>query len=249
MTIALNDRTVLVTGGTRGIGRAVVLGLAAAGANVVTCYRNDGEHVETLSRELKATAGEHRVIRADVTDPAAVARLFTEIESAYGRLDAVVSNAGVISHVPFAELPLDEWHRVLDSHLTGAFLVVQRALPLLGDGASVVIVGSRVATVGLPLRSHYTAAKAGLVGLARSLSKELGKRGVRVNVIEPGVIETEEAAKLPPEQYQALQERYRQLTAIGRLGTPDEVADVALFLVSDLSRYVTGACVAVDGGI
>jgi 3-oxoacyl-[acyl-carrier protein] reductase len=248
-TTALTGRTVLVTGGTRGIGRAVVLGLAAAGANVVTCYRNDGEHVESLSRELKATAGEHRVIRADVTDPEAVDRLLSEVESGYGRLHAVVSNAGVISHVPFAELPLEEWHRVIDSHLTGTFLVVQRSLRLLDEGASIVMVGSRVATVGLPLRSHYTAAKAGLVGLARSLSKELGKRGIRVNVIEPGVIETEEAAKLPPEKYAALQQRYRELTAIGRLGTPAEVADVALFLVGDLSRYVTGASIAVDGGI
>jgi 3-oxoacyl-[acyl-carrier protein] reductase len=245
----LTGKNVLVTGGSRGIGRAIVLGLARAGANVITCYRTDGEAVDSLARELKETPGEHRLVRADVSDPEQVAQLLDEAKAAYGRLDGVVNNAGVISHIPFAKLPLDEWHRVLNTHLTGTFLVVQGALPLMSAGGSIVMIGSRVATVGLPMRAHYTAAKAGLVGLARSLSKELGKDGIRVNVIEPGVIETEEASKLTPEQYEALQARYRALTAIGRLGAPDEVADVALFLVSDMSRYVTGASIAVDGGI
>ncbi len=245
----LTDRNVLVTGGTRGIGRAIALTLARAGANVLTCHRQENGAASSLVRELKEIPGDHHVVRADVGDPAQVRRLLEVARERYGSLDAVVNNAGVISHIPFEKLPEDEWHRVVDTHLTAAYLVTQHALPLLGEGSSVVNIGSRVATVGLPQRAHYTAAKAGLIGLTRSLCKELGGRGIRVNMVDPGVIETEAAAELPPEQYEALQARYRALTSLGRLGTPGEVADVVLFLVGDLSRYVTGTALAVDGGI
>ncbi|MEJ3750552.1 3-oxoacyl-ACP reductase family protein [Actinomycetes bacterium KLBMP 9797] len=245
----ISGRNALVTGGSRGIGRAVVLGLARAGVNVVTCYRSGGEPVESLARALKETPGDHHLVRADVSDAEQVDHLVRECRTRLGGLHVVVNNAGVISHVPYAELPLEEWHRVVNNSLTAAHLVTQRALPLLGDGASIINIGSRVSTVGVPLRSHYTAAKAGLVGLSRSLARELGGRGIRVNVVEPGVIETEEAAKLSPEEYARAQARYRQLTALGRIGQPDELADVVLFLASDLSRYVTGATIHVDGGI
>ena len=249
MSGLLTDRNVLVTGGTRGIGRAIVLTLARAGANVVTCYRTEGEAAESLARELKEIGGNHHLVRADVSKPEEIRRLLEEVRTRLGSLDVVVNNAGVISHIPFDELPEEEWRRVLDTHLTGAFLVTQQALPLLTDRASVINVASRVATVGLPQRAHYTAAKAGLIGLTRTLCKELGGRGIRVNNVDPGVIETEEAAKLPKEKYEALQARYRSLTSLGRLGRPEEVADVVLFLASDMSRYVTGTSIAVDGGI
>jgi 3-oxoacyl-[acyl-carrier protein] reductase len=249
MDLQLAGRNALVTGGSRGIGRAIVLGLARAGANVATCYRQDSEAVESLARELKETPGDHHLIRADVSDPAQVKRLVEECGTRLGSLQVVVNNAGVISNIPIDQLPLDEWHRVLNTHLTGAFLVVQNALPLLGEGASIVNIGSRVATIGIPARAHYTTAKAGMIGFSRSLARELGKRGIRVNLVEPGVIETEEAAKLPPEVYKATQARYQALTSLGRLGTPDELAGVVLFLASDLSSYVTGASIQVDGGI
>ncbi|OLT26137.1 short-chain dehydrogenase [Nocardiopsis sp. CNR-923] len=249
MNASLSGKNALVTGGSRGIGRAVVLTLARAGANVTACYRTESEAVRELEQELKEIPGDHHVVRADVRSKEEVDRLVEECRTRYGRLDAVVNNAGVISHVPYDELAEDEWHRVVDTHLTGAFLVIQAALPLMGEGGSIVNIGSRVATVGIPTRSHYTAAKAGLIGLSRSLCKELGGRGIRVNVVEPGVIETEEAAKLPKEKYEQLQARYRQLTSLGRLGTPEEVGGAVLFLASDLSRYVTGATIPVDGGI
>lgn len=249
MNASLAGKNALVTGGSRGIGRAVVLTLARAGANVTACYRSESEAVRDLDRELKEIPGDHHLVRADVRSKEDVDRLVEECRTRYGSLHTVVNNAGVISHIPFGDLAEDEWHRVIDTHLTGAFLVTQAALPLMGDGGSVVNIGSRVATVGIPTRSHYTAAKAGLIGLSRSLCKELGKRGVRVNVVEPGVIETEEAAKLPKEKYEQLQARYRELTALGRLGSPDEVGDAVLFLAGDMSRYVTGATLPVDGGI
>lgn len=250
MDLRLYGKNALVTGGTRGIGRATVLALAREGANVVTCYRSSSEDVVAgLERELKETDGYHQVVKADVTSESDVDTLMEECQNRLGSLDIVVSNAGVISHVPFRDLPADEWSRVVDTTLTGAFRVVQKALPLMWKDSSVILVGSRVATVGLPLRAHYTAAKAGLLGLGRSLAKELGPKGIRVNVVAPGVIETEEAASYTPEQRAAYEKRYHNLTALGRFGTPDDIAGAVLFLSSPLSTYVTGETLHVDGGI
>ncbi|MEU7985021.1 SDR family NAD(P)-dependent oxidoreductase [Streptosporangium canum] len=243
MELKLTGKKALVTGGSRGIGRGIVLGLAHAGADVVTCYRTESEAVTSLARELKETGGDHQLVKADVSDPAEVDALVEDCRTSLGSLDVVVHNAGVISHVPFAELPVEEWRRVVENNLGGPYLVTQRALPLLSAGASIIFIGSRVATVGIPLRSHYTATKAGLVGLTRSLAKELGPRGLRVNVVAPGPIETEEPA--PAE----VRERYRKMIPLGRLGTPEDVAGVVAFLASDLSRFVNGETINVDGGI
>jgi 3-oxoacyl-[acyl-carrier protein] reductase len=184
------------------------------------------------------------VLRADVAAPEAVAGLAAECATRFGRLDAVVHNAGAISHIPFAELPLAEWRRVLDTNLTAAYLVTQACLPLLSESSSIVFIGSKVATVGVPLRAHYTAAKAGLVGLTRSLCKELGPRGIRVNVVAPGVIETEEAADLAPE----IRRRYESIASLGRLGEPTEVAAAVLFAASAEAGYLNGEVINVDGG-
>lgn len=239
----------LVTGGTRGIGRGIVLALARAGVNVATCSRSGGSDADTLDRELKETGGDHLVMRADVSDPESVARLIGECRDRFGSLDVLVNNAGTISHIPFEKLPLTEWRQVIDSNLTGSYLTTQAALPLLGEGASVINIGSRSAQAGLPLRSHYTAAKAGLVGLTRSLAKELGPRGIRVNLIAPGVIDTDVERKIPAKDRAAMAARYAALTALGRVGDIDEIAGVVLFLASPRARYVTGAAINVDGGI
>jgi 3-oxoacyl-[acyl-carrier protein] reductase len=252
MDLRLDGRHVLVSGATRGIGRAITLALARSGATVLGCYRTDGEHVEALGRQLKQLGGDHHLFRADVSRAEDVLQLAEECRRRYGSLDVLVHNAGTISHVPFAELPAEQWQLVLDTNLTAAYRLTQSALPLLADGASVVFIGSKVASVGVPLRSHYTAAKAGLVGLARSLSKELGPHGIRVNVVAPGVIDTAEPGRMEPTAYEQLQERlaqYRARTPLGRLGSPEDVAGAVLFLASDLSVYVTGETLHVDGGI
>ncbi len=127
--------------------------------------------------------------------------------------------------------------------------MIQYALPLLGEGSSVISIGSRAVDAGVPLRSHYTATKAALVGLNRSLAKEFGGKGIRFNVIALGVIETEKYHELPEDQKRLMSERYGAKTALGRLGRPDEVAGAVLWLASDLSRYVTGNTIGVDGGI
>jgi 3-oxoacyl-[acyl-carrier protein] reductase len=245
MSQRIDGKNVLVTGGTRGVGRGIARALARAGANVAACYRADAEAAEALARDLKETGGDHHVIRADVTSPGDVAFLMEQCRERLGTLHAVVNNAGTISHVPFGELTPAEWHRVIDTNLTAAAQVIQQALPLLPSGGSIINIGSRVATVGIPLRAHYTAAKAGLIGLTRSLCKELGPRGIRVNVVAPGVIDTAEAGQLPGE----VRDRYNKLTALGRLGRPEEVGAAVVFLASDESSYITGETLHVDGGI
>lgn len=244
MDIGIQGKKVLLTGGTKGIGRGIALNFANAGAQVVTCSRHDDEAARSLANELKETGGEHHVMVADVSTQAGVDALVDEAQARMGGVDVVIGNAGTITHIPFADLSIEDWNAVLTNNLTANYLLVRRTLPLLGEGSSVIMIGSRSAVVGIPLRAHYTAAKAGLVGLMRSLAKELGPRGIRVNVIAPGVIEPEDAPL--PEEIQA---RYQRLTSLGRLGRPSEIAGAALYLASDLSAYVTGETLNVDGGI
>lgn len=240
----VSGKKALVTGGTRGIGRDIVLTLARAGMDVVTCSRQGGDAADSLVRQLKHdTDGNHHVMQADVSRPDDLDRLVEECRTRYGHLDAIVHNAGVISHIPFDKLPPDEWARVLDTNLTAVFLLIQKALPLMGEGSSIVTVGSKVATVGVPLRAHYTAAKAGVIGFTRSLAKELGPKGIRVNIVAPGPIETE--ADVPQE----VVDRYTAMIPLGRLGQTSEIATTTLFLISDLASFVNGETIQVDGGI
>jgi 3-oxoacyl-[acyl-carrier protein] reductase len=247
MSLGLEGKNVLVTGGSRGIGRGIVHALARAGANVAAVYRTRSEAVDQLERELKEIGGRSTLIQADVSDSAAVEQLFAEYAEFADTVDVLVNNAGTISHIPFQELTEAEWRRVLDTNLTAPFLVSQRAIPLIPAGGSIINIGSKLARVGLPLRTHYIASKAGMEGLNRSLAKELGPKQIRVNLVAPGVIETE--AVTDPTVLAAMREKYSNLTALGRLGQTDDVAGVVLFLASDLSKYMTGEIVTVDGGI
>jgi 3-oxoacyl-[acyl-carrier protein] reductase len=241
----LSGKRVLVTGGTRGIGRSTVLAFARAGAEVLTCHHSAGEEAESLARELKEIGGRHLVVRADVTDGEDVERLAERCRDHLGALDVLVNNVGVDGPVPFGELGADEWRRVFDHNVTATYLVTHAALDLLVDGASVVNVGSSVALRGRANGVHYTASKAALVGFTRALCKEVGPRGIRVNTVAPGLTETEPGAGLPP----AAVERIVGMTALGRICLPEDVAGAVLFLAGDTSRYVSGATLNVDGGV
>jgi 3-oxoacyl-[acyl-carrier protein] reductase len=249
MKLNLRGKKLLITGGTRGIGRGIVLAAARAGASVVTCYRQEGDVVQSLLQALKGTDGDHHVLRADVGDIEQIDQLLEETGTRLGGLDAVVNNAGVMSRIPFRELAADEWSRVVDTNLKSAYRVIQKSLPLMEPGGSVINVGSRGAAAGITLGSHYTAAKSAMIGLTRSLAKELGKDGIRVNVVAPGVIETEAFDSMPAERVEGVRAVYSRKTSLARLGTVDEIANVVLFLASDAASYVTGATFNVDGGI
>ncbi|MDJ0341872.1 SDR family oxidoreductase [Streptomyces sp. H10-C2] len=243
----LRGKRILVTGGSRGIGRGIVLAAARAGAQVITCYRQPGEAVTTLEAELAATGGKHLVVRADATKEADIAELADTVEARVGGLDAVVNNAGTYVPTPYADLDAAQWAATVDGNLTAAHLVIHRSLGLLAPGASIVNIGSTVAFIGIDGGVHYTAVKAALVGMGRSLARELGSRGIRVNTLSPGRIETEAMDDLPPQVAAFQRKMFSSFTALGRLGTVEEIAGAVLFLVSDLSTYITGQNIHVDG--
>ncbi|MFE0155621.1 SDR family NAD(P)-dependent oxidoreductase [Nonomuraea sp. NPDC059007] len=237
----ISGRRVLLTGGTHGIGQASALALARAGARVVTCYRADTVAAKSLAETLDSIGAGHQVVQADITDEGDVARLIKLCRDTMSGLDVLVNNAGVDGSAALPELTVTEWRRVIDLDLTAVYAVTQAALPLLSAEASVINLGASVAVRGRAASAHYTAAKAALIGLTRSLAKELGPGGVRVNVIAPGVVDD----ALPGHVRQRLQ----AMTALGRLCTPQDVAGAVLFLAGDLSKYITGITLNVDGGM
>ncbi|HEX6345795.1 SDR family NAD(P)-dependent oxidoreductase [Umezawaea sp.] len=245
MRLDLTGKRVVVTGGTKGIGRRVVTAFAEAGASVLTCYRGDETTAAGLLLELKEIGGDHHVVRADMSVRADVEELVAEAHRHLGGIDTLVSNAATVSHHPVVELTDEVWQHTLTTNLTGPFTLVRSALPLLSEGSSIIVVGSRVAQAGMPAAAHYVASKAGLTGLVRALCKELGPAGIRTNLVAPGIIETEATAALPADRRCA----YEAKSSLGRLGSVDEVAGAVLFLASDLAGYVTGETLNVDGGV
>jgi len=245
MDLGLAGKKALVTGGSRGIGRGIVLALAREGASVAACYNRESEAVTSLAAELEEFGNDSHVAQANVGDEADVQRLVSSVRDRFGRIDILINNAGVVSHAPIDKLDLAEWRRVIDTNLTGIYLVTKAALEAMAAGGSIINVTSAVGMVGMIGRTHYTASKAGIIGFTRSLFKEVGPRGIRVNNIAPGIIETDQVSGLTPEQ----RDRYANLSALKRLGGPDDIAGVAVFLASDLSRYVSGVTINVDGGI
>ncbi|MEV6399192.1 SDR family oxidoreductase [Streptomyces sp. NPDC051907] len=245
VTSGLAGKRVLVTGGTRGIGRATAVAFARSGARVVAGHSRDGEAAESLARELAELGPGHLTVRADVTTADGAKKLAEVCQEQLGGLDALVNNVGIDGHAKLGDLDAAEWQRLFDHNVTSAYLVTQAVLELLEEGASIVNIGSSVALRGRPFSAHYSASKAALVGFGRALCKELGPRGIRVNTVSPGVTEPETGGELPPQ----LRERIAAMTALGRLGRPEDVAGAVLFLAGDASRYVSGATITVDGGI
>jgi NAD(P)-dependent dehydrogenase (short-subunit alcohol dehydrogenase family) len=243
--LGLSGKRAIVTGGSRGIGRAIVLGLAQGGASVAACYNRESDDVNRLRGELEEVGGDSYLAQADISKPDSAEAFVNEARERFGGVDILINNAGVVSHAMIEELTLEEWHRVLDTNLTAVYLITKTALPGMSKGGSIVNITSAVAMRGMPGRTHYISSKAGLIGFTRALCKEVGKRGIRVNALAPGIIETDQTAGLD----EAGRARYSGLAALNRLGQSDEIADVALFLASDLSRFVSGVTLNVDGGI
>lgn len=246
MDFDLKGKHAVVTGGTRGIGRAIVSAFIEQGASVTTCHRAETAEAASLREELAARHAPAEVVRADIADEGDARRLIEVAHGAFGPVDILVNNAGVISHLPLAEMPAAEWERVVGTNLTGTYQVIRAALGKLARTASIVNVTSAVAKHGMPNAVHYVSSKAGIIGMTRALCKELGSDGVRVNAITCGIVDNT-GQKSP--QGEAGKRRYAEMTSLGRLGEPEDVADVVLFLASDAARYVTGAVLDVDGGI
>ena len=243
----LDGRIALITGASRGIGRATALELAAAGAAIGVNYRSDADGAAAVVGEIEAAGGRALALQADVANPEEAAALVGRCEDELGELDALVCNAGVTRDNLIARISPQDFDDVIATNLGGAFYVCQAAARrmLRRRRGAIVTMSSIVGIHGNAGQTNYSASKAGLVGLTKSLAKEIGSRGVRVNCIAPGYIATDLTDVLPESARGAL----LASTPLGRLGEPEDIARCVRFLVSDAAGFVTGAVLAVDGGL
>ncbi|HYW29332.1 MAG TPA: 3-oxoacyl-[acyl-carrier-protein] reductase [Gaiellales bacterium] len=243
----LDGRIALVTGGSRGIGAAICAELGAAGATVVVNYVRDESAAAAVSARVRDAGGRAEAVQGDVSTAEGAAALVSRVESEVGPIDILVNNAGITRDDLIMRLSEDDWRMVIDTNLGGAFFTC-RALsrPMLKRRAGAIVnISSIVGVHGNAGQTNYAASKAGLIGLTKSLAKELGGRGIRVNAIAPGYIATELTDALPEEARTAILGN----TPLGRLGEPDDVARAVRFLVSDAAGFITGDVLAVDGGL
>ena len=243
----LRDRVATVTGAERGIGRAIALAFAREGAAVLVADLAP-ERAGAVAAEIAAGGGRADALAIDVADPADARRLADEALRRHGRLAVHVNNAGISINAPFVDTALEDWERVLRVNLTGAFLCGQaaaRAMIARGTGGRIVNIASLSGQRGGTARAAYGASKAGLELLTRVMAVELATHGINVNAIAPGPIETEMARRVHDA---ATRRAYGALVPLRRYGRPEEIADAAVFLASDESRYVTGHTLNVDGG-
>lgn len=229
------SRSVLVTGGNRGIGRAIAEAFLA-----------QGDQVAVTSRNGDAPDGAFAVA-CELTDPASVTAAFDAVEAHQGPVEVLVANAGITRDTLLLRMSEEDWDDVVQTNLTGTFRVVKRAAKgmLRLRRGRIILISSVVGMLGSPGQVNYATTKAGLVGMARSIARELGSRGITANVVAPGFIETDMTAVLPEEQQQA----YRDQIPLGRMGAVNEIADAVTWLASDRAGYVTGALIPVDGGL
>jgi 3-oxoacyl-[acyl-carrier protein] reductase len=243
----LDGRVVLVTGGSRGIGAAVARMAARAGADVALSFVTDPDRAAAVGREIEALGRRALVHRADVTSRDEVEALAAATKETFGRIDGLVNNAGVMPESPFLEISDAEWEEVMRTDLFGAFYTCQAVLPQMVEQGSGVIVNiaSRLGQIGFAGVAHYSAAKAGLIGLTKSLAKEFGPKGIRVNAVAPGVTLTDMGSQVTEGE---VGRRRQAELPLGRFGQPDEVANAVIFLLSDASALFLGQTLNPNAG-
>ncbi|HEY2065074.1 MAG TPA: 3-oxoacyl-[acyl-carrier-protein] reductase [Gemmatimonadaceae bacterium] len=243
MNIDLTGRTALVTGSTRGIGRAIAETLAGAGARVAVVGRDQAKAADAAASVGQGAQG----FGADVGEPASIVDLVESVEKAFGQIDILVNNAGLTRDNILFRLKDDDWNTVLDANLRGAFIAIRAASRgmIKRRWGRIVNIASIVGITGNKGQANYAASKAGLIGLTKSVAKELGSRNVLVNAVAPGFIETDMTAAMTPEARAALSGQI----PLERLGTPKDIAGVVAFLASDAAAYITGQTIVVDGGM
>jgi 3-oxoacyl-[acyl-carrier protein] reductase len=241
----LSGRVALVTGASRGIGRAIAGRLAAQGAFVIAAAR--GDHASATVAEITAAGHRAEAVGVDVTDAAAVGELPGGIVARHGRLDVVVSNAGITRDQLLLRMKREDWDAVLATNLTATFVLTQAAMrPMLKQRAGrIIVVSSVVAQMGNAGQANYAASKAGLIGFAKAVAREVASRGITVNVIAPGLIDTDMTRAV----HEKTHVDWAAQIPLGRLGTVDDVAAAACYLASDEASYITGHVLAVNGGM
>jgi len=243
----LTDKVAVVTGSSRGIGRAIVLRLAQDGARIVVNYRGNKAAADEVVDEILAVGGEATAVQADVSQPAEAESLIDAAKKAFGRVDILVNNAGTTRDTLLMRMTEEDWDVVIDTNLKGTFnciKAVSRQMMRQRYGR-IVNVTSVAGIAGNAGQANYASAKAGLIGLTKTVAKELGSRGITCNAIAPGLVPTDLTASLPQELVDLAVER----TPLGRAGTAEDMAAAVAFLASDEASFITGQVLAVDGGL
>ena len=241
----LSGKIALVTGASRGIGKAIAIELAKQGADVIVNYnRNDKDALEVVSR-IKEIGCRSIAVKADVANFDEVGRMFEIVKKEFGRVDILVNNAGIIMDKTLQNMSLEEWSAVMKINLNGAFNTTRNALPLMSKGGRIINISSVVALQGNFGQANYAASKAGIIGFTKSLAKELGKHGITVNAIAPGFIESDMSNKIPFLRKKIVE----WIIPLKRIGKPEEVAYAAAFLASEDASYITGQVLSISGGL
>jgi 3-oxoacyl-[acyl-carrier protein] reductase len=245
--IDLSGKAAVVTGGSRGIGRAIALRLARQGADVAFSYRGNQAAADEAVREIEGLGRKAVAVQGDVTDPASAESVVKAAIDAFGKVDILVNNAGITRDDLIMRMTPDMWREVLETNLFGAFYATKAVTrPMLkARGGRIINITSVSGQAGQMGQANYSSAKAGLIGLTKATARELASRGITCNAVAPGFVLTELTESLPDDLKAQITER----TPLGRFGTPEEIADAVAFLASDEARYITGQVLAVDGGL
>lgn len=245
-TIDLSNKTAIVTGASQGIGRAAALALHGAGANIVINYFEEGQGANRALAEKVVTEFGDRALAlaADVRNPDELNRMVEETVQTFGTLDILVNNAGILRDRSFRKMSTEEWNAVIDTNLSGVFNSCKAAVEHLSENGAIVNVASLSAVTGFFGQANYASAKAGVIAFTKVLSKELARKNIRVNAIAPGVVDTEMGKSIPEENRKVMLTN----VPLGRFAEPSEIADAVVYLASDMSSYVTGQTLHVNGG-
>ena len=243
----LTGKTALVTGATRGIGRAIALKFASEGADIAFTYRSQHEAARTLVEEIEAMGVRAKAYTSDAADFAQAHEVVEDVKATFGRIDILVNNAGITKDGLMMRMDEAQWDAVIDTNLKSAFNFIHACTPIMARqrGGSMINMSSVVGVSGNAGQCNYSASKAGLIGLTKSIAKEMGPRGIRANCIAPGFIGTDMTEALP----ENIRQEWEKQIPLRRAGKPEDVAGVALFLASDMSVYVTGQVINSCGGM